>query len=254
MDTFSPVVIGGTGGSGTRMVQDVVSGIGFFMGKNLNESNDAMDFEPFLDDTINTVLSITGGVNYVIDDLPSDYVQERVDTLQKIAQQYEVDVPSGSLGWGWKNPRSIYILPLIHAVFPAVRYIHVVRDGRDMAVSGNQNQRNKHYSAMFSEDENDPVLDSIALWCRVNEGASAWGKHYLGNHYYCVRFEDFCFKPQETVTSLCQWLGAEKVDVLSLCNKIQAPTSLGRYRQLAADALSKAEAVAEKGLLHFSYK
>ena len=45
----NPVVIGGTGGSGTRAVQSALAAAGVFMGERLNESGDAMDFEPFLD-------------------------------------------------------------------------------------------------------------------------------------------------------------------------------------------------------------
>ena len=37
--------------------------------------------------------------------------------------------------WGWKEPRSIYLLPFFHRHLPALRFLHVVRDGRDMALS-----------------------------------------------------------------------------------------------------------------------
>ena len=34
-----------------------------------------------------------------------------------------------------------------HAISPALRFLHVVRDGRDMALSENQNQLRKHGEA-----------------------------------------------------------------------------------------------------------
>ena len=43
--------------------------------------------------------------------------------------------------WGWKSPRSIYYLPYYKAVLgDAFRFIHVVRDGRDVALGDNQMQ------------------------------------------------------------------------------------------------------------------
>ena len=52
--------------------------------------------------------------------------------------------------WGWKEPRSIYLLPFFHQQLPALRFLHVVRDGRDMALSANQNQLRKHGNGLPS--------------------------------------------------------------------------------------------------------
>ena len=43
--------------------------------------------------------------------------------------------------WGWKGPRSIYFLPFYQAVFgDNFRFLHVLRDGRDVAYGDNQMQ------------------------------------------------------------------------------------------------------------------
>ena len=60
-------MIGGTGGSGTRVVQSILERAGVFMGARLNESKDAMDFEDYLDEMINQVVSVRGSVAFSID-------------------------------------------------------------------------------------------------------------------------------------------------------------------------------------------
>lgn len=43
--------------------------------------------------------------------------------------------------WGWKGPRSVYFLPFYQAVFgDHFRFLHVLRDGRDVAYGDNQMQ------------------------------------------------------------------------------------------------------------------
>jgi hypothetical protein len=43
--------------------------------------------------------------------------------------------------WGWKGPRAIYFLPFYQAVFgDHFRFLHVLRDGRDVSFGDNQMQ------------------------------------------------------------------------------------------------------------------
>jgi hypothetical protein len=45
----------------------------------------------------------------------------------------------GSVGprWGWKYGESLFVLPLLAQLFPGVRVVHLVRDGRDVCTSVN---------------------------------------------------------------------------------------------------------------------
>ena len=54
--------------------------------------------------------------------------------------------------WGWKEPRSVYLLPFLAAELPGLRFLHVVRDGRDMAFSENQVQLRKHGDAVLGRE------------------------------------------------------------------------------------------------------
>src|SRR5262249_24496407 len=42
--------------------------------------------------------------------------------------------------WGWKEPNTHVFLDRLQTAFPEMKYIHVMRNGLDMAYSENQNQ------------------------------------------------------------------------------------------------------------------
>ena len=44
--------------------------------------------------------------------------------------------------WGWKNPNTMFFLPFLKDIYPAMRFIHVVRDGRDIAFNQKMDQIN----------------------------------------------------------------------------------------------------------------
>src|SRR5436309_3513058 len=141
-----PVIIGATGGSGTRVVARIVRHSGFFMGTNLNNAEDALEFLAFHDRWINVYLSEK--------EMPLTVVQKElmVEEFHVCIRKHRAFIPDESQKWGWKAPRSIYFLPFFHAQYPQMKFIHVVRDGRDMAYSKNQIQLKKHGKEILSEE------------------------------------------------------------------------------------------------------
>ena len=62
-----------------------------------------------------------------------------VDDFRRVLEDHCAPIAANPRPWGWKEPRSIYLLSFLHRHLPALRFLHVVRDGRDMALSKNQN-------------------------------------------------------------------------------------------------------------------
>src|SRR5436853_7210959 len=54
---FAPLVIGATGGSGTRVVARIAKHAGYNFGTKLNESEDALEFYSFHDAWVNSFVS-----------------------------------------------------------------------------------------------------------------------------------------------------------------------------------------------------
>ncbi len=258
-----PIVIGGTGGSGTRAVQRALEAAGVFMGTRLNDSGDAMDFEPFLDSVINDILLETRSLAYDPESLSAGLRQRVHGAFRAALNDFRSDLPSDAEGWGWKNPRSMYVLPLLATQCPGLRFIHLVRDGRDMAISENKNQPRKHYAALFNAPENkddplqpDPEL-SIRLWARANGDTAAFGERVLGPAYLRVSFEQLCAAPVREMTRILTHAGLSEARISAKVDRsaeeISAPGSLGRWRTLSDEIRKTLWAIAGNELSWFGY-
>lgn len=255
----APVVVGATGGSGTRVLATVLDRLGVFMGTDLNPAGDAMPFEPALDSFINPVLEQTRNVHFSVDKLPLPMLRRARIAVLTAAARHLRTCPGTAAHWGFKNPRQIFLLPVLADLFPGMRFIHMVRDGRDMALSGNRNQLRQHYGSLFDEPvPDDAERGAIALWQAVNVEASTWAGYSLAGRYLTVRFEDLCAAPTATVERIAAFVaGLDEAiapdRIAAAAAAVQAPDSLGRWRDLPAgrrDALTRA---GRPGLVFFGY-
>ena len=246
----SPVVIGALGGSGTRVVARIVRESGYFLGNNRNESEDAMEFVEFYDRWIN---------RYMLRER-APFCREEDELMQRdfnsCMGRHRAGIPQDEAPWGWKEPRSIYLLPFFHAIFSDLKFIHVVRDGKDMAFSSNQNQLRKHGAALL-----DPSLRAApqpvqmaALWAKINLSVAAYAESHLVGRYLIVQFEELCVKRREIATELATFLDCPTLDVGASTAKIITPPSMERWRQVEDKSLIAAiHAQAGETLRKFGY-
>tara|TARA_E500000305_G_scaffold103852_1_gene99676 strand:- start:2541 stop:3359 length:819 start_codon:yes stop_codon:yes gene_type:complete len=258
-ETTSPLLIGATGGSGTRALHGALGAAGFFVGTRLNHAGDAMDFEPFLDEIINPVLRETRSLDYALDQLSSGTRAVAVRGFKAALKAYTAELPKNTGHWGWKNPRSMYILPIIATACPGMRFLHLVRDGRDMALSANQNQPNKHYEALFGESYEGPALEfAIRLWATANSQVADWGERELGSRYMRIRFEDLCAAPSVVLSDALISSGVEP----ALADRagagadavIRTPSSVGRWRSIPGEDARALTEKAAASLERFGYQ
>jgi Sulfotransferase family len=249
----APLIIGATGGSGTRIVARLARHAKYDLGTHLNASEDALEFYSFHDKWINRFL--VREHRHVV--LPlSEAKRMKEEFHQALRRHLSGSTSEIDAHWGWKAPRSIYLLPFLHAQFPQLKFIHVLRDGRDMAFSKNQNQLRKHGRAVLNWRERwfYPVpIRSLLLWERVNLRAVEYGEAQLGANYHRVRFEDLCQAPVETTKQLMKFLAAD-IDAESFARaEISPPASLGRWRGHPARLLARMESAAAISLQKFGY-
>jgi hypothetical protein len=155
--------------------------------------------------------------------------------------------------WGWKEPRSILLLPFFARALPGMRFVHILRDGRDMAFSKNQNQPRRHGKAFLgSEEELDSPSDSITLWTEVNLAAASFGESELGDRYLRIRFEDLCATPEPVIAELLGFLELTG-DPAELASEVQAPPTIGRWRGEDAAVVAELERIARPALERFGY-
>ena len=158
--------------------------------------------------------------------------------------------------WGWKAPRSIYLLPFLHAEFDQLKFIHLLRDGRDMALSKNQNQLRKHGRAVLRWRERlfySVPARSALLWERVNLAAADYAEARLHHNYLQVRFEDLCAKPLEVTVRILNFLETPVDPEPIARTEIAPPKTLGRWRTCSPKLISEIERLAQAALRRFEY-
>src|SRR5262249_18385458 len=136
------------------------------------------------------------------------------------------------------------------------KFIHVIRDGRDMALSQNQNQLNKHGAAVLTWPERlfrSKAERAILLWERVNLYAAEFGESTLRQNYLRVRFEDLCEKPVETTAQILNFLGARMDPETIARAEISPPSTLQRWRTYSPELIAKLERLGVNSLRKFGY-
>jgi hypothetical protein len=250
---MNPIVIGGSGGSGTRAVARFLAAIGVHMGGYLNSSADALAFVDTLDALIKPILENTRSLDYDLNCLPVDLTARAVEMIHSAAEDH--CAPSARDGsWGFKNPRQMFLLPILNRAFPKFVFVHVLRDGRDMLFSDNQNQLRSYYSNLFGRPSDVTLEAAAAFWSAVNLQAASYGARVLQSRYVRLRLEEFCGEArQDYVLGLAQKLKLDKSRAVEHLDIFRAPSSLGRWRA-RAEELPFLTGIFGKALGYFGYR
>jgi hypothetical protein len=244
-----PHVIGATGGSGTRIVARIVRESGMYTGARLNDYEDALDFGELSDRWINSYIPyrLRG------EEVPPELRTKLGADLDSVLERHAAAIPADARGWGWKEPRSIYLVPFFRERMPSFRFLHFVRDGRDMALSDNQQQLHKHGSTVLDGRVSwRRSVRSITLWSRIKRHAADHGESLLVDAYPRVRFEDLCAEPVATSSRIFEWFGLEG-DVDGAAAAVRPPGTLGRWRSARFGLPEKLTRTAEPALARFGY-
>lgn len=222
-----PVAIGAVGGSGTRVMANILSGAGLAMASPLNEAGDAMEWPP-----LRRLLTQEALQAHSRDRLMRN-ILHGFESLLALRRQNLAVCGRAS----WKVPATFLWLEDLSSYFPQMQYVHLVRHGLDMAYSANQNQA-KIWSHRFGVEahylDNGRVHpgDVLEYWLRANEYVLDTGRQLLGDRLITVSFEDLCTNPQREVQRLFDQLNLDIDPVLTeqLAAMVSTPESLYRYR------------------------
>lgn len=141
-------------------------------------------------------------------------------------------------------------LPRLAALWPQTRTVHVIRDGREVALAASDSRRAVRQRPMLRGWAGDPVATS-ALWWEWHVRCAREAGALLGPlRYQEVRHEELARSPEATCAALCAFLGVPFDDAMlrsrSAANRHvdgSAPPGSARLA-LAPDALARWEAVA----------
>lgn len=130
--------------------------------------------------------------------------------------------------WGNKTPLFVFKINLLFNLFPDAKFLHIVRDGRDVF---NSRRRLRHI-------DNDPIINAIDWTYKQFKIERSFEKIPSGNKLI-VRYEDLLDKPKGTITSICSLLGIEFEDNMLNFYKTSRNHLSPRHSKLIFKALNK---------------
>jgi hypothetical protein len=125
---------------------------------------------------------------------------EFVDRLAAISQKV-----TRKQRWAEKTPRNVHSLDFIFEKFPNIRFVHMLRDGRDVACSLRTHPRHRVV---------DGKLVPVHTWKPIRSCTERWRdsllavKPYISDpRLHTVRYEELVTQPRQTISRLIEFLG-----------------------------------------------
>ncbi len=255
----APIGVGGVGGSGTRLIAQLLMALGINMGQDLNRSDDDLWF---------TLIFKRGALltstDAEFDALIELYLRgairaQRWWTLPELRQILEFARYHGpvlpillkrrhallgrvrrphrdSRGWGFKEPSSHIVLDQLQRALPGLRYIHVVRHGLDMAFSNNRGQLRLWGSSVLGRQPQMTPRDALKYWHRVHRRVIDLGTA-MDDRFLLLNYDQMCLEPGPSLRNLVDFLDIDVPGsrLEELEKLIRPPASIGRWVEHGLD-------------------
>jgi len=252
--------IGALGGSGTRAVAEVLIKAGIYLGADLNNANDNLVFTRLFKqpDWFNkaTEEDIFRRLRIF-----EKYMLQQKLTRNEIAEYFQATKSNSVFrtspihyllffikniitktnerkAWGWKEPNSMIYIESIAKYFNSIKYIHVIRNGLDMAFSNNKQQL-ENWGQRFgieynknSDNSTTLTIKQLDYWCRANTMAIDYSKKFLKGKFFLLNHTAFCKNPGTEVPLLLNFLNikVEKELMEELIKIPKIPATIDRYK------------------------
>ncbi|MCK9431368.1 MAG: sulfotransferase [Candidatus Omnitrophica bacterium] len=169
---------------------------------------------------------------------------------------------SGKKRWGCKSTFMLYHVAAIRRYYPHAKFLYMVRDGRDVALSA-KNSIFNHYCVYYT----------AGLWKKEQRIGISWLKNLTSSDIMVVKYEDLLGDPENSLKSICGFLEepfenrmldfsgeqeAKKSGSISISWKNTArpiiSDNAGKFRKgLNTREIMVFEAIAKEEMEYFSY-
>lgn len=252
-----PIVVINTAHSGSRLLASVLIDAGVYMGTNLNGSLDCLELLPLVE---HAVLSSRTGVptGGELDDpesrrLAGTHIGRHLDAIGKADR------------WGWKLCETLLIVPLILAYFPQAIIVHLIRDGRDVALSPFVAPKAPFWRKVYFGSSDITSWHGFPMTQRAYRAhgmlfnAHRWRYHVdlakvfskaLGPQYIEVKYEDLVLDYGATRNRLFSRLNLPNTGAN---RPTLSASSIGKWRRLPPRDLDSLSAIMEPTLADLGY-
>lgn len=174
----------------------------YFIPQLADRHRGEVDLDRFVDDLRRLQTLVDWGVT-------ADEVRARLrpglsagDAISAVYETYAAD--RGKSRWGDKTPLYMQHLALLERLFPDALFLHLVRDGRDAAVSFRAMP-----AGVVTEGWAHPrsIGDFAAQWRTEIRAARRLGERVGQAHYLELRYEDLVADPDRELGRACAFAG-----------------------------------------------
>ncbi|MEI7780613.1 MAG: sulfotransferase [Planctomycetota bacterium] len=258
-----PVVVFCKSHSGSRLLAAALQRLGVFLGEVLNESLDALPMLPV--------------VEHVVERHHPDFTRWHRDgsdaetgpLLERALDAHFGGRPRSTKPWGWKLCETVYAVPVIEAAFPGARYIHLIRDGRDVAFCDHAVPDTPFWKKVsfgtdritawrgrrlgYKDYHRQSHIFNAAHWCASVGLGRTYGA-LLGPRYLEVRYEDLCHRFPESMARIAAFIGIEPcAEALTTIAARVSTGSIGKHRERPTRILRQVLEIESPLLLSLGY-
>lgn len=140
---------------------------------------------------------------------------------------------AGKLYAGEKHPGYSFVMPHVERLFPDARFVHIIRDGVDVASS-----LLRVVPKYFPD-----AAHALEWWVQVVDAAQSGGAGVA--HYHEVRYEALAADPAAALSGVCAFLGVD-YEVGMLAYEIKAQQQLDAMSDLIDPRTGKVELTAQR--------
>jgi hypothetical protein len=203
-----PLVVLGVSRSGTtllRVILDRSPGLAipdesFFVPLLARRHGRTVDAERFLDDVARVPTIRAWGLRR--EDV-APRVRSGMATGDAIAAIFEAYAErAGKPRWGDKTPMYMRHLGLLERLFPDAQYVHLVRDGRDAALSFLEMPEGT-YTRTWAHPTTPAQF--ACLWSKEVSDAGALGRRVGPARFHQVRYEELVGDPDGVIQGICSF-------------------------------------------------
>jgi hypothetical protein len=201
-----PLILLGVSRSGTtllRVILDRSPGLAipdesFFVPVLARRHRKTVDAERFLDDVARIPTIRDWGLSAAS---IAPRIRPGMPTGEAIAAVYEAYADAARKPrWGDKTPMYMRHVELLEELFPEAQYVHLIRDGRDAALSFLQMPEGT-FTRTWAQPRTPAQF--ACLWRKEVAAARALGSRVGIARYHELRYEALVVEPESTVRALC---------------------------------------------------
>ncbi len=242
----TPIILMGRGHSGTRVLAYAVRALGVELG--FTEAMDKGDPE---DDKFRKGMGKLAR-NWRKGAGPAK-------KLRKLTDDWRNRVIKGD-HWGWKYPETYLLIEATHAAYPNAKYIHMVRDGRDLAFKHHRSsdpstKLGKALLGTIGAIDDPPHVRAAKSWAYQVDYFREIADHKLNPaQIHETTFEDFCTDPVREAERIAEFLNLPVPDeAREFLRGFINPKKIAQHREADPAKVADVEAAIGPTLRRFGY-